>query len=153
MEHNITAAMEVKTKREAVIEQVNQLFVYTDSRDWDRLIKDVFKEKVHFQTGHLGVSKELSAREICQMWEDQFTGIDRVHHMAGNFIAEFYNEEIQAKAFCYATAAHYKEAAIKGNVREFTGSYEIHLTFTDLGWRVDKFRYDQKYVTGNAELA
>jgi hypothetical protein len=145
--------MEQKTKRETLIELVNKLFVYTDSRQWHLLIKDVFKEKVYFDMNSVGgLSKELPASAICDMWREGFNGIDHVHHHAGNFIVEFYNEEVEAKVFCYATASHHKNAATKGSTREFIGSYELHASFTDFGWRLDKFKYDLKFVTGNAEL-
>lgn len=146
--------MELKTKREAVIELVNKLFVYTDSKQWHLLIKDVLKEVVYFDMSSLdgGSPKELPASAICDRWREGFNGIDHVHHHAGNFIVEFYNEEVQAKIFCYATATHFKKAATNGSVREFTGTYEFHASFTDFGWRIDKFRFDLKYITGNAEL-
>lgn len=146
--------MEVKTKREAVIELINKLFVYTDSRQWHLLIKDVFKERVFFDMSSLGggAAKEVSASQICDMWREGFNGIDHVHHHSGNFIVDFYNEEVHARVFCYATALHYKKAATKGNTREFVGSYELHASFTDFGWRIDKFKYDLKFITGNSEL-
>jgi hypothetical protein len=145
--------MEQKTKRETLIELVNKLFVYTDARQWHLLIKDVFKENVYFDmTSMDGPAKELPASAICDLWRQGFKGIDHVHHHAGNFIVEFYNEEVEAKVFCYATAFHHKKAATKGSTREFIGSYDLHASFTDFGWRVDKFKYDLKFVTGNAEL-
>jgi hypothetical protein len=147
--------MEVKTKREAVIELANKLFVHTDSRQWQSLIKDVFKETVYFDMSSMGAgdAKTISSQEICKMWEAGFKDIDHVFHQSGNFIVDFYNEDVQAKIFCYATATHFKSAAKKGTTRTYFGSYELHATFTDLGWRIDKFLYDLKYVTGNAELA
>ncbi len=146
--------MEVRTKREAVIELVNKLFVYTDSKQWHLLIKDVFKEKVFFDMSSMGggTPKEMTASAICDMWREGFAGIDHVHHQAGNYIVDFYNDEVQAKVFCYAVASHFKKAATLGNTREFVGAYELHASFTDFGWRIDKFKYDLKYITGNAEL-
>lgn len=146
--------MEVKTKREAVIELVNKLFVYTDSRQWHLIIKDVFKEKVYFDNSSLDntAPRELTAGAICDLWREALKDIDHVHHHTGNFIVEFYNEEVQAKVFCYATASHYKKSASRGNTREYVGAYELHASFTDFGWRIDKFKYDLKYITGNTEL-
>ncbi|HEY0743433.1 MAG TPA: nuclear transport factor 2 family protein [Chryseosolibacter sp.] len=146
--------MEVKTKREAVIELVNKLFIYTDSRQWHLLIKDVFKEKVYFDSSSLdgAPAMELVAGAICDRWREGLKDIDHVHHHTGNFIVDFYNEEVQAKVFCYATASHFKESASRGKTREFVGAYELHASFTDFGWRIDKFRYDLKYITGNTEL-
>jgi hypothetical protein len=145
--------MELKSKREEIVELVNKLFVYTDSRAWDRLLKDVFKEKVLFDMSSLGAgpAKELTAMAICDMWRDGFAGIDQVHHQSGNFIVDF-KDEVEANVFCYAIASHYKQTATQGKSREFIGSYELHASLTDLGWRLDSFKYNLKYVNGNAEL-
>jgi hypothetical protein len=145
--------MELKSKREAIVELVNKLFIYTDSRQWNRLLKDVFKEKVLFDMSSLGggPAKELTASAICDMWSSGFTGIDQVHHQAGNIIVDF-TEEDEAEVFCYAIASHYKAAAAQGTTREYVGSYNLHASFTDLGWRLDGFKYNLKYITGNSEL-
>jgi hypothetical protein len=145
--------MELKSKREALVELVNKLFVYTDSRLWSKLVKDVFHEKVRFDMSSLGAgpAQELTAKAICEMWDKGFAGIDQVHHQAGNIIVDF-GEEGQANIFCYAIASHYKASATQGKTREFVGSYELHASFTDQGWRLDGFKYNLKYATGNAEL-
>jgi hypothetical protein len=146
--------MELKSKREAIVELVNRLFVYTDSRQWSKLTKEVFKEKVWFDMSSLGggPAKELNAGAICEMWNSGFAGIDQVHHQAGNIIVDFVDEGPGRSIYCYATASHYKAAATQGKTREFVGSYNLHASFTDLGWRLDGFKYNLKYATGNAEL-
>jgi hypothetical protein len=146
--------MESKSKREAIVELVNKLFIYTDSRSWDKLLRDVFKEKVHFDMSSNGggPAKELSAKSICDMWKIGFEGIDQVHHQSGNFIVTFKNDDAEADVFCYAVAVHYKKSATNGKTREYVGTYEIHASFTDLGWRLDGFKYNLKYVNGNADL-
>jgi hypothetical protein len=145
--------MEVKTKREAIIELVNKLFIYTDSQQWDKLLKDVFKEKVKFDMSSMGTDapKEISAKAICEMWKESFTGIDHIHHQAGNYIIDFTDDGI-AEIFCYAVATHYKKTAKQGTLREFTGSYKLHASFTDQGWRLDSFKYTLKFISGNADL-
>lgn len=145
--------MELKSKREQLVELANKLFVYTDLRLWSKLVKEVFKENVLFDTSSTGAgpAKELSARAICDMWEAALAGIDYVHHQAGNIIVDFKGDD-QAEILCYAIASHYKEAATRGKTREFVGSYNLHASFTDQGWRIDGYKYDLKYITGNAEL-
>ncbi len=147
--------MELKTKREVNVELVNKLFVYTDSRQWEKLVKEVFRERILFdmQSMGAGAAKELSAKEICEMWHKGFEGIDQVHHQSGNFIVSFRDEDgIEADVFCYAVATHYREKALQGKTREFVGSYQIHTSFTDQGWRIKGFKYNLKYTTGNADL-
>ncbi len=148
--------MELKSKRDAVVELVNKLFIYTDSRQWDKLLKEVFKEKVLFDMSSAGGDppKELTAFSICDQWKNGFDGIDHVHHQSGNFVVNFKGdlEVVEADVFCYAVATHYKEAATHGKTREFVGAYEIHTSFTDRGWRIDAFKYNLKYINGNAQL-
>lgn len=145
--------MELRSKREELIELANKLFVYTDLRQWQRLLGEVFKEEVLFDMASAGAgpAKTLSATVICEMWNNGFTGIDHVHHQSGNFIVDF-KSDIEAAIFCYAIASHYKQAATQGKTREFIGSYELHASLTDLGWRLDGFKYNLKYITGNVEL-
>lgn len=145
--------MEFKSKRDALVELTHKLFVYTDSRQWKKLLQDVFKEKVLFDmsSAGAGAARELSAKEICDMWHQGFQGIDQVHHQSGNIIVDFQDED-QANIFCYAVASHYKASATNGKTRSFVGSYELHATFTDQGWRLDSFKYNLKYIDGNAEL-
>ena len=145
--------MENKSKHDEVVELVNKLFVYTDSRQWNKLLDEVFKEEVLFDMSSAGAgpAKKMKASEICNMWDQGFTGIDHVHHQSGNFIVRFI-EGIEAEIFCYAIAIHYKASATKGKTREFVGSYNFSASFTDLGWRLDSFKYNLKYINGNADL-
>ena len=145
--------MELKSKHDNIVELINKLFVYTDARQWNKLLSDVFKEEVFFDMTSLGngMPKKLRASEICSMWKEGFNGIDQVHHQTGNFIVDL-KSEIEAEVFCYAIAIHYKKAAKKGKTREFVGSYELHVSLTDIGWRIDSFKYNLKYINGNEDL-
>jgi phage gp36-like protein len=146
--------MEAKSKRDEVIEIVNKLFIYTDDRQWIKLLSEVFKEKVFFDMSSLGGEKgEMQATAICDAWREGFQQIDAVHHQAGNYLVKFKEEETQAEVFCCAIAIHYKEDATKGQTREFVGSYDLRLVLTDYGWRIDIFRYNLKFITGNKALA
>ena len=146
--------MELKSKQDTVIELANKLFVYTDQRDWDKLLKEVLMEKVEFDMTSAGggPAKTMTASEICQMWKAGLEGIDFIHHQSGNFIVNFKNDGTEANIFCYATATHYKAAAQHGKSREFVGSYELRAEFTDLGWRLAAFRFNLKYINGNKDL-
>jgi hypothetical protein len=141
------------SRREAIIEVANKLFVYTDRQDWVRLLKEVFAESVLFDMSSAGgpPAKKISPREICEMWKKGFEGIDAIHHQAGNYIVTF-RDEVNADVICYAIALHYRKDEARGNVREFVGSYDLAMVFTDQGWRIDGFRYNLKYINGNAAL-
>lgn len=85
------------------------------------------------------------------MWRTGFQGLDAIHHQAGNFLVDFETEENAAMVFCYAIASHYKQSAAKSKIREFVGSYELHVVLTDEGWRIDSFIYNLKYSNGSIE--
>ena len=93
----------------------------------------------------------MKAIDICNAWKTGFSGIDAIHHQAGNFLITFPDPN-HADAFCYAIASHYKQSAIAGKTREFVGSYDIGVMMTTNGWRVNRFKYNLKYIGGNTEL-
>jgi len=145
--------MEAKSKRDEIIEIVNKLFIYTDYQEWNKLLEEVFTETVLFDMSSLGAGDavEMKASTICNNWKEGFKGLDAVHHQSGNFLVKFRNDDTEADVFCYAVATHYKKTALLGT-RSFTGSYDLHAVLTDLGWRLDKFKYNMKYLSGNQEL-
>ncbi|ANE53404.1 hypothetical protein SY85_09775 [Flavisolibacter tropicus] len=97
-----------------------------------------------------GKEMVTTAANICQIWKEGFTGVDAVNHLAGNYLINI-KDEI-ADVFAYATATHYKQAATQGKTREFVGTYNLHLTRHGDGWRIDQFKYNLKYATGNLDL-
>src|SRR6476620_2688227 len=143
--------MESFSTREQIVEVVNKLFVYTDAQEWEKLQQEVFTEQVLFDMSSMG-GKEMvtTAANICQIWKEGFTGIDAVNHLAGNYLINI-KDEI-ADVFAYATATHYKKAATQGKTREFVGTYNLHLIQHGDGWRIDHFKYNLKYATGNLDL-
>ena len=137
--------------RDKIIEVVNKLFIYTDSRQWDELQNEVFTEEVFLDMTSLGGKAEaLSVETICEMWDDGFRDLDAVNHLAGNYLVKI--QDKSASVFAYATATHYKESATKGKTREFVGTYDLQMIDTEEGWRIDRFKYNLKYMNGNLNL-
>ena len=132
------------SKREEIIEVVNRLFIYTDLQEWGKLKAEVFSPVVMFDMSSLNAqpASKLTAEDICNMWREGFKGIDAVHHQAGNYLVTI-KEDIGAEVLCYARATHYRKAA--NSINEFVGSYNILLVLTDIGWRINGFRYNVKY--------
>ncbi|HEX5155077.1 MAG TPA: nuclear transport factor 2 family protein [Parafilimonas sp.] len=138
--------------RDEIVEVINKLFVYTDGQVWNKLIDEVFAGEVSFDMSSVGGEKmETTPENICAIWKKGFEGIDAVNHLAGNYLIHINNNT--ASAFAYATATHYKASAIKGNTREFVGTYNIGLIKNETGWRINQFKYNLKYITGNTDLA
>jgi len=133
------------------VEVVNKLFIYTDYQKWDKLLNEVFTGNILFDMSSLGQEiKTIPAKEVCEIWQKGFEGLDSVNHLAGNYLVTINGET--ADVFAYATATHYKNSAIQGKTREFTGSYDLHLTKVLQGWRIDVFKYNLKFMNGNLEL-
>ena len=143
--------MEHFSEREQIVEVVNKLFIYTDYQKWDKLLNEVFTGNILFDMSSLGQEiKTIPAKEVCEIWQKGFEGLDSVNHLAGNYLVTINGET--ADVFAYATATHYKNSAIQGKTREFTGSYDLHLTKGLQGWRIDVFKYNLKFMNGNLEL-
>ena len=144
--------MEIFSVREQIAETVSKLFVYTDAQQWDQLQTEVFAPSVffdmHSMTGEAGNS--ITAKEICDNWQQGFTALDSVNHLSGNYLITL--KDTEADVFCYATATHYKKAATQGTTRDVVGTYNLHLVQNETGWRIDQFVYHLKFITGNVAL-
>ena len=140
------------TEREQIIETVNKLFIYTDNQEWRKLQDEVFTSEIQLDMVSMGAprSERVSSREICYRWEKAFEELDAVHHQAGNYIVKISGEE--AEVFAYSIASHYKESAKKEKTREYVGSYDLHLEKGLGGWRINNFKFNLKYSTGNLVL-
>lgn len=140
------------TEREQLVEIVNKLFVYTDTKQWEKLQHEVFDTEVRLDMTSLGGANEvLKAAEICAMWDSGFGDLDAVNHLGGNYLVSL-DSETEASVFAYATATHYKASAKKGQTREFVGTYDLKFTRKPDGWRIHGFTYTLKYMSGNADL-
>jgi hypothetical protein len=143
--------MQTFSTREQIVEVINKLFVYTDFQEWDKLQSLVFTEQVFFDMSSLGGEKrDTTAKNICDIWKAGFVDIDAINHLAGNYIIDL--KDNTADVFAYATATHYKEAAMQGKTREFVGTYNLHLVKKEVGWRIDRFKYNLKYANGNLDF-
>ena len=133
-------------------ELVTRLFVYTDQRNWNGLLNEVFAPQVHFDMSAFGDTPSLRpATAITEAWQSGFTGLDAVHHQAGNQLITLNGDA--ASVHADAIAMHYKAAATRGRTRTFVGSYTIGAVRTTAGWRIDRFAFHLKFMDGNVELA
>jgi hypothetical protein len=97
-----------------------------------------------------GGPARLTPAQIAAGWEEGLRPVEHIHHQAGNFQVDLEGE--QATAFCYALASHYRRTRSGRNSRVFVGSYDIHLLQKGGRWLIDSFRFNLKYIDGNAEL-
>jgi hypothetical protein len=134
-----------------IVETIDQLFINTDLRDWQR-VKDLFAPTVLFDMTSLagGTPATLTPQQIATSWDKGLKPLKAVHHQAGNYVVAVNGNE--ADAFCYAIASHYLPTKSGRNTRTFVGSYDFHLVKTDGVWWISAFKYNLKYIDGNPDL-
>jgi len=144
--------MNVYENKIELTELANKLFMYTDSRDWQKLITEVFTATVLFDMSNAGgeAPKILPAKEICDMWQEGLKNMDAIHHQAGHYIIEVNGPG--ADIYGYAMAMHYKKTAIHGSSRLFVGTYNLKAVDTAVGWRLSAFKYNLKFIDGNTSM-
>lgn len=137
--------------RTAIIERIDELFLATDARAWDR-VRDCFTPEVTFDMSSLTgqPAQRVSSASIAAGWEQGLAPIESVHHQSGNHVVALAGDE--ATASCYAIALHYRKTTSGRNTRMFVGSYDYHLLRDGETWRIDVFRFNLKFIDGNAAL-
>jgi hypothetical protein len=142
---------ELLIERNHIIDRVNKLFIATDNRGW-AAVKECFTDSVLFDMTSLAGSEPsiLSSEDIVGTWDAGLKALKAVHHQSGNFLVEIDDKE--ANVFCYGIAAHYLPNKTNRNVRTFVGSYDMHLVQYGSDWKIDRFKYNLKYIDGNPDL-
>lgn len=137
--------------REAVIDRINELFIATDEKDWQRA-RDCFTEEITFDMSSLSgqPAMRLPSQSVVAGWEQGLASLEAVHHQIGNYRVEVW--ESDAKVSCYGIALHYRKTKSGRNTRTFVGSYDFHLVRAGQRWRIDLFRFTAKFVDGNLDL-
>ncbi len=143
--------MNTLIEKDRVIDIVTRLFINTDNRDWPA-VKALFAPRVHFDMTSLsgGQPASLKPQEIVDGWDKGLKALKAIHHQAGNFLVNV--EESEAAVFCYGVAWHYLPNKTEQNTRTFVGSYDIHLIKEDEEWKIDRFKFNLKFIDGKADL-
>ena len=134
-----------------IIEIITALFIGTDERNWKQVMQ-CFSDKVLFDMTSLsgGEPATLTPQQIADGWAQGLQKLKAIHHQAGNYRITLRDRD--ADAYCYAIAMHYLPNPTRRNVRTFVGSYEFHLVGSFTGWKIDRFKFNLKYIDGNPEL-
>lgn len=138
-------------EKDKVITTCTLLFNHTDARNWSG-VRTCFAPEVLFDMTSLagGEPATMTPEQITDAWEQGLKPLHAIHHQVGNFIVDV--KDNQADVFCYGTASHYLPNPTKHNTRVFVGSYDFHLNKANVDWRIDKFKFNLKYIDGNKEL-
>lgn len=135
-----------------VIETVNRLFINTDNRDWPR-VKALFAPRVLFDMTSLGgglTPVTMTPEAITDGWDKGLRSLEAIHHQTGNYLVDIKDGE--ADVFCYGVAWHYLPNKSNRNTRTFVGSYDVHLVENAGEWKIDRFKFNLKFIEGNPEL-
>ena len=148
---DMDAQYRMLVEKDKIIEVINRLFIGTDNRDWSQ-VKNCFSSEVLFDMTSLvgGEPVTLTSQQIVDTWQEGLKPIESIHHQAGNYIVNI-NQD-QADVFCYGIASHYLPNKTNQNTRIFVGSYNFHLTKEEQSWRIDRFKFNLKYIDGNPNL-
>jgi 3-phenylpropionate/cinnamic acid dioxygenase small subunit len=138
-------------ERQEIVDLITTLFIMTDEKNWPAA-RACFADQVHFDlSSPLGTpAATVPADAIVEGWKFTLGPLQAVHHQVGNFQVRV--EGNQADAFCYGIVYHYRPNASGKNTRTFVGTYDIHLTRSGGGWRIDAFKVNAKFADGNLEL-
>ena len=137
--------------KESIIETISRLFVATDSRDW-ATVRDCFAPQVLFDMRSMGQGDPatVTPERIAAAWEEGLRPLQAIHHQAGNHLVRLGDRE--AVATCHGIALHHLPNPTGRNTRAFVGTYEFHLAKSFGVWRIDRLRFDLKFIEGNPEL-
>lgn len=137
--------------RTAVIDVVTALFTATDRKDWAR-VEACLTDPVTLDMTSLagGEPAKLTPAQVAGGWREGLASIDHVHHQVGNFEVRVAGN--QADVSCYGIAYHHRAISSPDNLRTFVGSYDVHLRRVGASWRIELFKFNAKFVTGNLEL-
>jgi hypothetical protein len=143
--------MNTQNDTQQITQLINKLYVFTDEQKWDKLHDEVFTSDVWLDMESLGGPKQtMKATDITAMWSQAYTEVDAVNHLSGNYLIDIDGEK--AEVFAYATATQYKKKATQGNIREFVGTYNFKVVKNNGNWKLNFFKYNLKYMTGNIEF-
>ena len=145
------ATLQALVDRDRIAEVIHQLFIHTDLRDW-AAVRACFADEVLFDMTSVagGEPARVTPEEITAGWEEGLRPLRAIHHQAGNLLVTLHGDE--ADAFCYGIASHYLPNPTGRDTRTFVGSYDFHLARAGERWRIDRFRFNLKYLDGNPSL-
>ena len=138
-------------EKDAVISLITSLFIATDRKDW-ATVKSCFADSVLFDMTSMtgGKASWIPPAELIAGWKRGLTPIQAVHHQTGNFQIKL--DGSRADAFCYGIAYHYLPNRTGRHTRVYVGSYDISLIRNGARWRIDRFKFNLKFMDGNAHL-
>ena len=147
----MTSQITELAERAAITEVITALFVRTDERNWPGVLL-CFAPRVRFDMTSVtgGEPAEIAAEAIVAAWDRGLRPLQALHHQIGNLYIDLHGD--RALASCYGVAYHYLPTRSGRNTRTFVGSYDFELVKQRDRWRITLFRFNLKFLDGNADL-
>ena len=137
-----------KSKIQSVVTQV---FVATDNQDWGN-VEASFSDQVLLDYTSMagGEPVELAPTQITDSWKTILPGFDHTHHALSNFNITINDSE--ATVTHYGNADHFIDLNDAEDIWQVVGTYDHHLVKTKSGWKIDRMKFNLKYMDGNMDL-
>ncbi|KAJ3433685.1 hypothetical protein M0813_17543 [Anaeramoeba flamelloides] len=134
-----------------IIVQVNNIGVYADSCEWEKL-KTCFTEKVivDYTSMSGGEPETLSPNQICKNWSGFLPGFKMTQHMITNHKVDINGDEAECNSYVQAT--HYLPNEEGEDTWLILGSYKHFLVRKDGEWKVKHMIFTLKLSDGNTNL-
>jgi hypothetical protein len=138
-------------EKDAVVSTINHLFSSTDEMDWES-VRRCFAPAVWVDMTSVvgGEPEDTTGEAIASGWSESLGHLKAIHHQAGNYEVQVHGNE--AAASCYGIASHFLPNDSGENTRTLVGTYDLRLRKLSGTWRIDRFRFNLKYVAGNPDL-
>jgi len=138
-------------EKDAVITTINRMFRSADELNWSQTESCFAPDVLLDMTSVAGGEPEnTTPAAIVDGWRESLSHLKAIHHQAGNYEVEVNGSE--ADASCYGIAYHFLPNATGRNTRTFVGTYDVHLRKLGGSWRIDRLRYNLKFLDGNLDL-
>jgi hypothetical protein len=140
----------VDEAREEIRELVDELFIATDAKDWNRAEALFVTGPIEVDMTSLigGTPFHTTARELIGGFRIGLHAGKLSHHMATNYRISLVNDvgEVQAHGYAWNMVPAMPEGS---NVWETWGVYRLGVVWTSAGWRLNAFRYFSRRTAGN----
>lgn len=143
--------MQTLSDRDQINNTIQKLFLYLGEKEWTKLQDEVFTDLLELDLSSFGNEPEpRSSKSFCDELEYRFRELDSVSYTLGPVVIE--QEQDEAEVLMTAETTQYKESKKKENLRKYYGKYKLKLQRTDMVWRVSRFLFEIKFVSGNPGL-
>ncbi len=136
--------------RDEIRELVDELFVTTDRKEWDRAVALFVAGPIEVDMTSLvgGTPSTTTARELFAGFRIGLHAGKLSHHMTTNYRITLDDEagEVWAHGYAWNLVPALPEG---GNVWETWGNYRLGVVWTEAGWRLNAFRYISRRTAGN----